>query len=223
MTRGRRFWVSIVAMGLTLMASGGCSLNRRPRPMPTPEQFVEARVQIESHVRTAEEVGVWEGSEGNRDGVGAGSLQRLFRYHSWLANDYPEDRGRVGAFISDVLVPGLLRACDATRRDLGGVVAGNIESIAGVMLQNRMALEKWAGEIEDRIVRGQLGYANLYWARTLHSGCAPEELALMRTRYEAILERCRARDGGCDPRIIESLEDDLRTFANPKLRKLHCE
>jgi hypothetical protein len=193
------------------------------RPMPTPEQFVEAKVQVEGYVRRAEEVGVRKGTRGNPEGVGAGELQHLFAYHSWLANDYPEDRERVGRFISEVLVPSLLRACDATRRDLGDVVAGNIESIAGVYLQNRLALETWASEIERRIVDGQRGYANLYWARTLQSGCAPEELARLRTRYEAILEKCEARDGGCEPGIVQALENHLRSFADPKQRKLHCE
>lgn len=223
MTRALRFRARISAAGMALIALGGCSLSVRPRPMPTPEQFEEAKVQIETYVRRAEDVGVWEGSKGKRDGVGAGTLQILFRYHSWLANDYPEDRERVGRFISEVLVPSLLRACDATRRDLGDVVAGNIESIAGVYLQNRLALETWASEIERRIVDGQRGYANLYWARTLQSDCAPEELSRLRARYEAIFEMCEARDGGCDPGIVRALENHLQSFADPKQRKLHCE
>jgi len=190
--------------------------------MPTPEQFVEAKAQVEGYVHGAEEIGVRKGSRGNPEGVAAGELQHLFAYHSWLANDYPEDRERVGRFISEVLIPSLLRACDATRRDLGGVVAGNIESIAGVLLQNRLALETWASEIERRIVEGQRGYVNLYWARTIRSGCAPEELARLRTRYEAIFEMCQARDGGCDPVIVQDLENHLRSFADPKQWKIHC-
>lgn len=197
----------------------GCSM--RVLQMPADSDLVEAQETLEELASRAEEVGVWEGLEGNREGVASGHLEGVFRYYAHTARDFPEDKDRVGNFVSSVLVPTLLRACDAVRRDVGPVIAGNIESIMGELFVNRLAMERWAPEIERRLIEGE-GFHNLYWARVLRSGCARKEIAHAKTRYEVIFEQCRERGGGCDPKMISTLEKHLRIFDDPKERKHYC-
>lgn len=208
-----------VAGLLTILVStcAGCnSLLGGNRPqMPTEEWLADAELYLQDVVSRAEEHGVFAGPRTDQEGVGDGELQYDFAVYSRLARDFPEDRGRVGVFISDVLVPGLLRACDATRRDLGPTLAGNIEPIIGELFQNRMAMEQWHEEVERRLVKGE-GFTNLYWARVLHSKCAPEEMAHARERYEIIFQECRDREGGCDQMIIAALRGHLEVYSDPK-------
>jgi len=190
--------------------------------MPTEAQLIQAEQVIDKWVRLADEVGVWYGSRGPRDGASANGLQQVFRFYARLAQDFPEDTGRVGAFISDVLVPGLLRACDATRRDLDPTIAGNIEPIIGELFLNRMAMEQWAPEVERRIIEGQARFTNLYWARTRSAGCPEDEVEHSRSRYESVLAACRETKDGCDPRVVEGFARHLRFYEEAKESKKLC-
>jgi hypothetical protein len=130
----------------------------------------------------------------------------LFRVYARLAEDFPKDAGPVGVFLADVLLPGLLRAIDATRSaELPGGVLG-LERIAGWLLGNDHVLEVRAMELEQRLIEGEEGFGSLYWPRDFDLGLTDEVCKKSILRYKTILARCEAREGGCAERVSAAIQ-----------------
>lgn len=180
--------------------------------MPTRQELAESEERISEFVRLAEDVGVWYGSHGKRAGVSVNRLQTVFAHFSQLAGEFPEHRGRVGRFLAEFLVPSLLRVIDASRRDLGPDGGGSLEPIVGMILVNKEAMARWAQEIETRLIGGQDGFVNLYWARDLRMDFPEEAASASRARYQALFDECESWRDECDPDVLSGLQQVIADY-----------
>jgi len=196
------------------LACAGILIPRRPR-YPTNEELTEATTVVQKLVQKAEAEGVWYGYPDPGRGASRSELETVFRVYARLAEDFPTDGGPVGVFLADVLLPGLLRAIDATKAaGLPGGVLG-LEHIAGGILGNDYALGVRATELEHRLIEGEDGFGSLYWPRDYRAGLTDEVCRNSMLRYQAILARCEARKEGCLERVrtaIQASIDELQGF-----------